>query len=385
MTLNQTITAAKKTLLGIGLSIIAIILLVVIYRLGIIVKNMLFPQKAQPANHLYNVLPTLQFPQNATSANLSYTINTVTGALPDFSDRIDVFQIIQAQPNLLNLNKAKTKAQSLGFIGDDRLVLPEINLDNINYEWVENKGLERKLTINTINFNFSLYSNYLSSLSIINSQGKFNQTDAVTSTKNLLADMNQMPNDIDLDKTTTPQQDINYITNPQLFSIQNSKLVPTTSLSKTSVMRVDWYQKDLNYDLNTGLPAVTGGFKKIKTTLPILYPHPPYSTMNFFLAAGPQGAQVVAANFVHMTINSLPDIEAVYPIKTAQEAFDELKNGKGYIAAYSGSNNNISINKIYLAYYLGENEQQYLMPIIVFEGDNGFFAYISAVKNEWVK
>ena len=119
--------------------------------------------------------------------------------------------------------------------------------------------------------------------------------------------------------------------------------------------------------------------------MPILYPHPPYSTMSLWIAVGQAGPQVVTANFTHQTINTTPETEATYPIKTAEEAFEELKNGKAFIASYNGSATDIAITNVFLTYYLGEQPQEYLMPLIVFQGDNGFLAYISAVRDEWVK
>jgi hypothetical protein len=34
---------------------------------------------------------------------------------------------------------------------------------------------------------------------------------------------------------------------------------------------------------------------------------------------------------------------------------------------------------------MGEDEQSYMMPIFVFEGDKGFFGYVSAVQNDLVE
>ena len=42
------------------------------------------------------------------------------------------------------------------------------------------------------------------------------------------------------------------------------------------------------------------------------------------------------------------------------------------------------IKKIYLAYYLSEQRQNYLMPIVIFEGNNNFYAYVQAVQDEWI-
>ncbi len=39
---------------------------------------------------------------------------------------------------------------------------------------------------------------------------------------------------------------------------------------------------------------------------------------------------------------------------------------------------------MFIGYYAHERYQRYLLPVYVFLGDNGFAAYVSAVKNEYV-
>lgn len=72
-----------------------------------------------------------------------------------------------------------------------------------------------------------------------------------------------------------------------------------------------------------------------------------------------------------------------YPIKKVDEAFEELKNGEGFIAI-EPLRGNVSISKIYLAYYLSEEYTNYLQPVYVFEG-SGFASIVQAVKNEFVE
>src|SRR5258706_3939441 len=103
MTLHKTVQIAKKTAAGISVGILITIMLVLLFRLGVTVKNTLFPPEKQLPNHFYGVVPALKFPQSASSLNFTYNVNTVTGGLPEFPDRVDIFPIIQAQPNLLNL------------------------------------------------------------------------------------------------------------------------------------------------------------------------------------------------------------------------------------------------------------------------------------------
>lgn len=373
MSLHKTIEFTRKFLIGILLGVAAVFIFILIFRLGIIVKNLLFPPKITPANHLYGTLPKITFPQSTTNTKFTYTINTVSGELPKFPDRLNVYPIKQQEPSFLNLDKVKKKTQKLDFTTDGRLV-PETVLDEVTYEWKEDTGIRRSIIFNTVTFDFTLKSSFLSSLTVINAKELSNEKSAKKTVTSFLNLINQMPDDIDLNKT--------YI---QFLSIKNDALVPAASLSNTQVIRVDLHQKNIAYDLNTGIPLTSGGFKKTKISLPILYPNPPYSTMSFWIASGQSRPEVVAANFKYKSIDFDQNIESTYAIKTATEAFEELKNGKAYIASYNGSQNEININKVYLGYYLDESSEEYLQPIVVFEGEDGFTAYVFAVKDEWVE
>ena len=68
---------------------------------------------------------------------------------------------------------------------------------------------------------------------------------------------------------------------------------------------------------------------------------------------------------------------------TYGQAYDELKSGNAYVGSYFGSGKSVSITKVSLAYYMGRTRQNYLYPVYVFEGTDGFTAYISALDDAW--
>ena len=236
-------------------------------------------------------------------------------------------------------------------------------------------------------------SEYLLSLSAFNHQFITNEQDAIKTALAFLDTAKLTPTDIDVTKTNTQNSPVDYYTFPHLYSIQtgnqSNSLIETTSLSKAQVIRVNLYQKDVEYDLNTGK---SGGEANIKVheKMPILYPNTPYSTMEFWITSDPGKAVVGEAHYIHQDVD-LSDSSGTYNVISPQEAYDELSNTdltkrKAYIAAYNGSDNNILIKDVYFAYYLGDEpekySQKYLMPIYVFEGSNGFFAYVSAVRDD---
>jgi hypothetical protein len=219
-------------------------------------------------------------------------------------------------------------------------------------------------------------------LTALNGSNVGNQEEAFNAVQSFLHNVNSMTDDIDITLTQNPDTEMHYVSKPQMFAIENGELIPATSLSKTQVFKVSLYQKAIEYKIIAGREGQLTHFQNFDMKLPIVYPNPPNSTINFIVASGNNGPEVVMANYNHQTINLKPDKMTTYPILTTKEAYDALQKGNGYIAAYSGTDSQIFINKVYLAYYLDEKIDQYLMPVYVFEGKDGFFGYVSAIKPE---
>lgn len=388
MTLHNTVEFLKKFGIACSIGLGGIIIIVIFFRIGIVVKNILFPPKIAPANQAYGPIPFLNFPQSTVDGEFTYTIDTLDGTLPVFPDRLIVYPVIQDTADLLNLETVKDKIATMKLVDSAGNPLPEIPRGGPMYEWEETTGIRRKVIFDIVAMDFTIASEYLGSNTVLRANSFRTLPDefaAVDTIEKLLTDINLLPPDIDLEKTTKPDPEINYVTKPQLFSIVSGDLNPASSLSNAQVIRVDLYQKNIGYKLTAGKAGDLTKFQEFEMDMPIMYPKPPYSTMNFLVASGPVDLDVVSAMYNHQEVNTETEAgkePATYPIKTSDEAFADLQAGNAYIAAYSGSESQILVNEVYLAYFLGEEKQEYLMPVVVFEGPNGFFAYVSAVKDE---
>lgn len=387
MTLHRTVDVIQRAAIGTAIGVGAILLLVVLFRGTTFIKNLIAPPVIAPPNIEYGVLPQIQFPASTVTRTFSYSLNTLSGGLPEYPDRLVVFPVQIAEPNLLNLQKARKMVANIGIETTTGGAITEQNKGNATYEWDQQEGLQKKILLNIIHFDFSMTSNYLADQTVLSGQFLSNETAAVDATKTFLTAMGIFPSDIDLDRTKNPDTGLHFLTFPQLYGIQNGSLVRATSLSKAQLIRVDLYQNNLGYEILTGAQGDPHMIKKSSFSLPILYAHPPYSTMTFWVGSGTQAPTIVAADFFHQMIATPSASQlATYPIKTTQEAYNDLKNGKGYIASFTGTDSQIAIDTIYMGYYAGDNVQPYLMPIFVFEGNNGkFFAYVSAIQNRVIK
>lgn len=390
MSLHDTTEFAKKA--GIVLSLILglVILGTVFLKINAFIHSILFPPKIAPANEAYGKLPQITFPKSSVTNEFTYSINTLNGSLPqNFPDRLIVYPMVINQPNLLDLKNAEQNISSLNLVDQSGNPLPAIPLSGSLYEWREttpnSEGFERTLDYNTISQNFTMTSDYLTQLSVLQAQNIQNMSDpteAISPVQSFLSSLNASTSDIDFSLTQSPPSGDSYTTSPQMYSVSNGQLTPASAISAAQVIRVDIYQQAINYSIVAGENQDLTHAQSFNMQLPIVYPNPPYSTMNFYVASGQGQADIVEANFNHQTINTQPSTQATYPIKSAQQAFDDLKSGKAYIASYNGTGNQILINNVFLAYFIGNSQQNYLTPVVVFQGQDGFFAYVPAITDD---
>lgn len=342
LTLHQATEEIKIVSKWGGLLVVTVITVSLIFNGGKWLKTLFNPPKALPPTICFGKIPTINFPENVTNQVEAYTLDTDTGELPTFRDRIEVFEIAQPEPNLLALKKAQEKLSNISFKNDPIPVTGTI------YQWENDIPPNKKIKYDTLSQNFELTSDYLNDQEVLAANNLPTEKEAIKIAEDYLTFLNSLPKDIDKSKTKTT-----------IFSIRNGKLVPASSLSLSQVIRVDYYQQDIN--------------KKH-----IYYSNYPNSTMSFLVAAGGFTGQIIEANYSYNKVTP-NEKECTYPIKTSQQAFEELKKGKGYIATYSGNTSNVSIRNIFPAYYMDNKSPKYIFPIIVFEGNDDFVAFVKAI------
>ena len=345
LTLHQATDEIKTVLKWGGILVATVITVLLLFNGGKMIKNIFSPPKPPPPTVSFGQITGIDFPKNATDEKLNYTLDTLSGKLPVFGDRENVYEVVPLVPNLLASKRAEEKLSNIGFKSPGR------PLSETLYLWENTIPPFKKITYDILALNFKFTSDFLNNQEVLSANNLPNENSSISLSQSFLSKIESLPKDIDDSKTKIT-----------LYSIKNSRLIPATSLSSAHIIRVDFYQKDVN-------------------KLPILYPNPPFSLINVSVASGGLDGQIIEANYSY---NSISDKSATYPIKPTEQAFSELKDGKGYIASYYGSDKSILIKNVYLSYYMEEKPMKYLIPIIVFEGNNGFYGYVQAVTDEWV-
>jgi len=309
----------------------------------------LFPAPPTPANHAFGKLSALKFPQSTGSADLRYRLETVEGYVPPASESAMVFFMPKNPANLLALTNTKEFAKQLEFMDEP------LQESKYLYRFVDPQDPLRQMRYDIVSKNFTLRYLYQQDTSLFTQRDVPLPETALMEAQGILQNFQLYPTDI-----------ANGATNIQYLKFSGDSLVPTTSHSQADALRIDFFR---------GAVAATK----------IFYPNPDQGPITFIYSGSTQSKKRI----LEFTYNYWPvdqDTTATYTLKTSTEAWAELQNQGAYIARYSkGDRKDVVIRKVYLGYYDSLESQTYLQPIFVFEGDNGFMAYVPAVAAPWTE
>jgi len=321
-----------------------IIILFIALKFLFFIKELILPSSPPPPTVTFGKLPKQYFP-DGLKKDFTYEIDTVSGNLPRLSESEKVYKMELLGPDILAVEKASKKVAELGFYSRPQ------QISDFVYKWTNPSPPDQNLILNIKLSEFNLSSAYLKYESSVKERNFTNKSEAIKPAADFLKTLGFYPQDIDEEKTKV-----------EFLKLENGTISPTSRVVDSNIANVYFFQKS-------------------KDELPIVYPQGSNSSMKLMVGTGQLEGTILDANFSHQNIL---DESATYPIKTSQEAFDDLKNGKGYIANQSGNDTKILIKNVYSALYSEGRLQEYLMPVIVFEGNNSFVAFVPAIKDEWI-
>lgn len=312
------------------------------------IYQMLFPPAPTPPNHAFGKLPAIQFPQSASdSAQFSYRLETIDGTVPQASASALVFFMPKNSATLTALNKAKEFAAQLGFTAEP------IQETKYLYLFIDPDQPLRQLRYDIISKNFTLRYLYEQDPSLFTERSVPLPGEALTDFQGMLENFQIYPADM---KTGTSEI--------QSLKFQGDILIPTTSVSQADALRIDLFR---------GPTADTQVFT----------PNPNEGPINVIFS-GSKDPQKEIIQFVYNYWPADYETTGTYSLKQSTVAWQELQSGRAFIARYPKTNRKeIIIRKVYLGYYDSLDPQSYLQPIFVFEGDDGFLAYVPAVAPPW--
>ncbi len=343
--LTQVAITARKIIRYTAFFIIFLIVGKFALDTGIAIYKKIFPPPPPDPTVKFGKLTKIPFPENNILAKLSYTLETPEGGLPKLSTQAKVFFMPKVNPNLLSLDVATQRAKALGFTNGPQQISDTLyRFTNPNFPSI--------LEINIITGTFSISYDLTADRTPLVSKPPVAEV-AASEFRSALSGANALPDDL-----SGP-------TTHNFFKLSDAKLIPALSLSESDVVKVNLFRK--TYD---DLPSMTGN---------------PNEANVWAIISGSTNReqQIIAAEYHYFPVDESQF--STYPIKTPEAAFSELQSGTAFIAdiGLNKDGDILKIRRVYLAYFDPESEGDFFQPIYVFEGDNGFTAYLPAVTSDY--
>lgn len=342
---------AKQTRKIIKIGLIAIIVIIALTPASKAVRvywAKTHPEPPPPPNMNFGKLPSINFgSQTSHPTELQFDLKTINGSFPDVGQQSRVYFITILGPSFFDEEYTRQKASRLGFTQE----LGKIGSNRFAFL---NPITNANLKIDTINNNFEINYPFHQDLFFENFTAPTHQT-ALGLVRNIITQMGLWQNDFDIN-----QANYVYIKYDQ----SKNELVKALSLSEAQLTKVNLRQKNID-------------------DLPIMPPHLDESNVSFVVSSAGGEKTIVFAKYICYPINY--ERYATYPLKSPVTAWEELKKGQAFISHLGNNNKSITIRKVYLAYFAPDLPQKFLQPIFVFEGDNEFLAYVTAIEPNWIQ
>lgn len=288
-------------------------------------------------------------PIQSSKPTYSYQLNTITGSLPKFPDRIRVYKTVQPEPDLLALQKARETVRLKGYTSNEALVSPGV------YRWNNSTGGSVTYHLQSKNFEFA------SGIGLEKQDFTFGTRQSIDS-QVLVYIQDFRSSLVGIDQE-----------NPKItyYTSDGINLIPENDASQAYLAQIDFFQIPVKVD-----PFI---FKTDKSetieTLPIYYQDPDMSNQSFVVKAGSRNIQFVRGMFKNYQVDTTE--HSTYPLKTAEEAYEDLENGNAYIIS-TNKDTVINVTEVTLGYFIPQIPSEYAMPIFVFKGKD-FLAYVHAI------
>lgn len=341
--LTRAAFLGRQTIKFGSILIVALIVGRVVFTAGWAYYKMLFPDPPPPPTVGFGILPPIRFPdQLETDKPQAYELEIPQSRMPQFSDRARVYLMQRSSLSLLADQRAKEIAADYGFVFQPTV------LSNTLYRWTKSTPIQATLQMNVQNFSFDLTTDYLSRAELLSGGSLPNEGAAVNIVKAFVNNGQSLPKDI-----ATSSGSVSY------YKSLGGELEPAVSLSDADFLRVD-------------IPRAP-----IDGTTRFFTPDGDVGALSGIVAAGLGGTdQIVELHYHYQPIDYAE--RHTYPLRTVTSAWQIVQAGEAYVVN-KGTDGTAIIRSVSLGYYDDPEEQDYMQPIYVFEGDNGFMAYVSAI------
>lgn len=349
LTLSQVAHVGRLTIKFGTIGLVALIFGRIFFSAAVDFWVAMNPPPPSPPTVGFGILPAIQFPtQTEQEKPKGYKLETPTGRFPYFGDRARVFLMVRSVPSLLADQRVKEIAANYGFVFQPTV------LNTRTYRWTKTSPLQATLEMDTQNSTFSLTTNFLSRPELLTRKNLPGDDQAVQLVKSFIAAGQDLPEDI-----ATASGHVSYLKS------LGGELAPAVSFSDADFLQVDINRTPVDGNKEMYTPEGTKGI------------------IHAVISGALSGRdQIVDLQYKYQTVDY--NERHTYPLRSVDSAWQVLQAGEGFIA-HKGVEEIAVIRSVYIGYFDSFEEQEYLQPIYVFAGDDGFLGYVSAIDPRFIQ
>lgn len=346
-TLTETAYYARKMVMYGAVGILSLVLLHISWGMFSRWWLVLYPPPPPPPTVSFGVLPEIQFPEGISRENLTYRLETVSGATPDLGTQGKIYFMPAYRANVLGLELAKTLAKKLGFLSDPT------QQDELMVVWSREGTLPGVLTVNVVTGHFSFDTAWYRDSELVSLRAP-SQEEAVRSAQEYLRSVGLLSDDVASGKTRV-----------EFLQSGAGAFSQVLSQSEANFTKVHFFRNNVN-NLSVVTPQEDQGLIQV-------------------IVSGNKSGDKRIINVIYQYSPVEMNMFATYPLRGAQTAWGQFQLGEGVVVKLSANVHSIVVRDITIGYYDASSPQEFLQPVYIFKGDNGFVGYISAVDPKWVE
>lgn len=322
------------------------------------------PAPPPPPAASFGILPSISFPEDKATV-ASFDLQTPTGTLGTFPDRLRVFVATAKKSSFLAADNANQLAKKLGFTGQPTLE------SSTRYRWSSETPLPSALEMDIINTYFSLTRAWPADPTLVTNKRFTGDQQTILDARNFLTQAGLLATDLIGGEKAT------------YLRASGSQFIAAISLSEADFVKVDFFRQPFSPPALTSPSPTRTPSPAAGPEYAFFTPDPLTGLISIIVSGSPDAAKrIISVDYRYTPIEyeSFSD----YPLKTADQAWEELSSGGGYIASFTGSGPAV-IRRVNLGYFDPLTPHEFIMPIYVFSGDNNFVAYVSALAETVVQ
>jgi hypothetical protein len=340
-TLTEVSFYTRRLVIGVLVLFVVILLSPLLLGAARMIYLAVLPPEPEAVNQKYGQLPELVFPKVGEAYKPTYKLETKDGSWPVVDKVGKVFWVQTNNNRLLELERMRARARTLDLGNEPK------KIDDHTYVFAH-ASLPIEMAVDLIYGNYGYKYKWLGDAEFLKGKDIPGKDEALAAAKSFFSSLQLLTSELANGRATYTY----------LAASQDGQLKTVNSLSEGNFVRVDLFRLDIDK-----LKVVTTGWSA--------------SPVNVIFSGYKQdrNKKIAGANYNFSTI----DVNnfGTYVLKSSKQAWEDLLAGRGYVPKKSGAS--VVVRQIYLAYYESDQPQQFMQPVFVFEGDEGFVGYVSAV------